>query len=95
VLSLLDPPPVPGGGDGFGDSFGGSGGGGGSGHNAGMGSLTAMRLLHYHKVSALPEKDAQAKLGEHTDSSLVTVAPRSTARGLEAGAYTRSASSST
>jgi hypothetical protein len=28
-------------------------------------------------------------LGEHTDSSLLTVAPRSTARGLEVAAYRR------
>jgi isopenicillin N synthase-like dioxygenase len=87
-----------GGGNGSGGSGGGGGGGGGSGsgssggggnHHGAGGSLTAMRLLHYHKVSTLPPRDAQATLGEHTDSSLLTVAPRSTARGLEVAAYKR------
>lgn len=59
------------------------------GADGGGGSLTAMRLLHYHKVGTLPPGDAQAMLGEHTDSSLLTVAPRSTAKGLEVAAYRR------
>ena len=66
------------------DHDGGGGGGGGGGE-----SLTAMRLLHYYRVGTLSPAAAQAMLGEHTDSSLLTVAPRSTSSGLEVAAYRR------
>jgi len=35
-----------------------------------------MRFLHYHRLDNLTPATAQAMLGEHTDSSLLTVAPR-------------------
>jgi isopenicillin N synthase-like dioxygenase len=55
-------------------------------------SLTAMRVLHYRRRDALAEADASSLaasgLGDHTDSSILTVAPRSSLRaGLEVAPY--------
>ena len=55
-------------------------------------SLTAMRVLHYRRRDALTEADASSLaasgLGDHTDSSILTVAPRSSLRaGLEVAPY--------
>ena len=50
-------------------------------------SYTALRLLHYDKIGMLPEAEMQAYLGDHTDSTMVTVAPKASVDGLDLRPY--------
>eukprot|EP00958_Prasinococcus_capsulatus_P001308 scaffold115_cov304-Prasinococcus_capsulatus_cf.AAC.2 len=46
-------------------------------------SLTAMRMLHYDNIFEVAEEQAQSVLGDHTDSTMLTVAPRASMAALE------------
>lgn len=42
-----------------------------------------MRILHYDRVQTIAEEKAQHFLGDHTDSTMLTVSPRPSMNGLD------------